>query len=89
MSTHPALINWIAEFLSNRLQRTRVGQIYSALKQIKTGVSQRTILGPLLLHIMVNDLRLDREQPSGERRDRRKHIKKRNTPTFRSCEVLV
>jgi hypothetical protein len=30
---------------------------------------------------------LDREQSLGERRDRRQHIKKRNTPTFPLCQV--
>jgi hypothetical protein len=30
---------------------------------------------------------LDREWSLGERRDRRQHIKKWNTPTFRSCQI--
>jgi hypothetical protein len=30
---------------------------------------------------------LDREWSLGERRDREQHIKKRNTPTFRSCQI--
>ena len=48
MAVHPVLINWIADFLSNRLQRTKIGQDYSAWKYIQAGVPQGTKLGPLL-----------------------------------------
>jgi hypothetical protein len=48
MAVHPVLINWIADFLSNRLQRTKIGQYYSAWKYIQAGVPQGTKLGPLL-----------------------------------------
>jgi hypothetical protein len=48
MAVHPVLINWIADFLYNRLQREKIGQDYSAWKYIQTGVPQGTKLGPLL-----------------------------------------
>jgi hypothetical protein len=48
MAVHPGLINWIADFLSNRLQRTKIGQDYSAWKYIQADVPQGTKLGPLL-----------------------------------------
>ena len=57
MAVQPFLINWIADFLSNRIQRTKIGQDYSAWKYIQAGIPQGTKLGPLHFLIMVNDLK--------------------------------
>ena len=54
MEVHPVLLNWVANFLTDRLQRTRVGPYFSDWKNINAGVSQGTKLGPFLFLIMVN-----------------------------------
>ena len=48
MAAHPVLINWIADFLPNRLHRTKIDQEYSDWKYIQAGVPQGAKLGPLL-----------------------------------------
>ena len=49
-------INLIADYLSRRKQRVKVGDHYSAMNEIEDGVPQGSILGPLLFNIYTRDL---------------------------------
>jgi hypothetical protein len=50
------LLAWIAGFLSNRTQQTRVGSTLSNIANLISGVVQGSVIGPLLFLLFINDV---------------------------------
>ena len=50
------LLEWIQNYLTNRLQYTKIGKENSELQHVKYGVPQGSVLGPLLFATYCDDL---------------------------------
>jgi hypothetical protein len=50
------LVSWIAVYLSNRKQRVKVGDTTTEWKDVKAGVIQGSVLGPILFVIFIADI---------------------------------
>ena len=59
LEVHPALLAWIAAFLTNRKQAVRIGGTLSDWLTLKGGVPQGTKLGVILFTVMTNSLLSD------------------------------
>ena len=59
LEVDPALISWIAAFLTDRQQAVRIGATLSGWKFLKGAVPQGTKLGVILFTIMTNNLLAD------------------------------
>ena len=55
MNIHPSIVFWICDFLKERPQRVKIGNIVSDTRTLSTGAPQGCVLSPLLFTLFTND----------------------------------
>ena len=59
-----SLILWVCDFLANRCQAVKIGEIRYEWVYVNGGITKGTKLGPVLFLVIVNDLELKSDNSS-------------------------
>ena len=55
LGVSPSALQWFKSYLKGRYQYVRIGNVVSLSLSVDYGVPQRSILGPILFSVKIND----------------------------------